>query len=191
MATTDFTPTAAPPAEVMSWEDFEKLPDGDGYHRELIEGELQILPPVKLGHSKLAKRIFKALLTAEEAAKGQAYFEAGFKLGQDPASWVQPDVSFVRGQRVEDTEDSGYLLGAPELAVEVVSPSESASDLSRKVELMLATGSLAVWVVYPRQRKVHINLPDGSSLRRGIGDTLALPELLPGWELPVAKLFED
>jgi hypothetical protein len=56
---------------------------------------------------------------------------------------------------------------------------------------MLAAGSLAVWVVYPRQRKVHINLPDGTALRRNVGDTLSLPELLPGWELPVARLFED
>ncbi len=175
----------------MSWEDFEKLPDGDGYHRELIEGELQILPPVKLGHSKLAKRIFKALLTAEEGAKGQAYFEAGFKLGQSPASWVQPDVSFVRGKRVEDTEDSGYLLGAPELAVKVLSPSESTSDLNRKVELMLQTGALAVWVVYPYQRTVHVHLPGATTSRLGVGDVLSLTELLPGWEMPVAKIFED
>jgi Uma2 family endonuclease len=176
---------------LMSWESFEKLPDGDGYHRELIEGELQILPPVKLGHSKIAKRIFKALLRAEEAAKGQAYFEAGFKLSADPASWVQPDVSFVRGERAEDTPDSGYLIGGPDLAVEVVSPSESAADLDRKVELMLGAGSLAVWVIYPRQRKVHICLPGSTTLRRGAGDTLSMLELLPGWELPVASLFED
>ncbi len=175
----------------MSWEAFEQLPDGDGFHRELIEGELQILPPVKLGHSKQAKRIFKALLAAEEAAGGQAYFEAGFKLPTTRPSWVQPDVSFVLGQRIEDTEDSGYLLGAPELAVEVVSPSESASTLSRKVELMLETGSLAVWVVYPRQRKVDVHLPGGTTLRLGAGETLSLPELLPAWELPIAKIFED
>ena len=141
--------------------------------------------------SKLQKRIYDALVTAEEASKGQAYFEAGFKLGESPASWVQPDLSFVRGQRIEDTEDSGYLLGAPELAIEVVSPSESASDLNRKVDLMLQTGSLAVWVVYPGQRKVHVHLPGATTLRLGVSDTLSLPELLPGWELPVANLLQD
>lgn len=132
----------------MSWEALEQLPDGDGFHRELIEGELQILPPVKLGHAKLAKRIFRALLTVEEAAGGQAYFKAGFKLSTSPPSRVQPDASFVLGQRIADTEDSGCLLGAPELAVEVLSPSESASELSRKVELMLEGGARAAWVVY-------------------------------------------
>ncbi len=89
-------------------------------------------------------------------------------------------MSFVRGKRVEDTEDSGYLLGAPELAVKVLSPLESASDLNRKVELMLQTGALAVWVVYPRQRKVHVHLLGATTLRLGVGDVLSLTELLPG-----------
>ncbi len=176
---------------LMTWEAFERLPDGDGYHRELIEGELQILPPPKSGHSKVAKRIFKALLTAEAAGGGQALVEAGYKLSENPASWVEPDVSFLRNDRLESTQYDDYFLGAPELAVEIVSPSESAADLDRKVELMLAAGSLAVWVIYPQKRRVHVCLPDGTTLRRGIADTLSLPELLPGFELPVANLFAD
>jgi Uma2 family endonuclease len=175
----------------MTWESFEKLPDGDGMHRELIKGELQILPPVKSGHSKVAKRVFKALLSAEERSDGQAYFEAGFKLSSDRESWIQPDVSFVRNARVRDTADSGYFIGAPELAIEVVSPSESAADLNRKVELLLKAGALAVWVLYPEQREVRVFLPSGESFRKGLGDTLSLAELLPGWEFPVARLFED
>ncbi len=176
---------------LMTWEAFERLTDGDGYHRELIEGELQLLPPPKSGHSKIAKRIFKALLLAEAAAGGEAFAEAGYKLSKDPASWVEPDVSFLRNDRLLATKSDDYFLGAPDLAVEVVSPSESASDLERKVDLMLAAGSLAIWVVYPRQRKVHVHLPAGTALRRSVGDTLSLPELLPGWELPVSRLFED
>jgi Uma2 family endonuclease len=182
-------PAAA--SNLMTWEAFEQLPDGDGYHRELIEGELQILPPPKSGHSRIAHRLHRSMLTAEAAAGGRAFIEAGFKLSADPASWVQPDVSFLRNNRLKATEDEDYFLGAPELAVEVVSPSESAADLDRKVELMLGAGSLAVWVVYPRRRKVHICLPGSTTLRRGAGDTLSMPELLPGWELPVARLFED
>jgi Uma2 family endonuclease len=92
------------------------------------------------------------LLAAEAAAGGQAYFEAGYKLHENPASWVEPDVSFLRGDRLPVTKFQDYFLGAPELAVEVVSPFESASDLDRKVELRLAAGSLAVWVIYPRKR---------------------------------------
>ena len=173
----------------MTWEAFEKLPDGDGFHRELIEGELQVLPPPKSGHTKIAKRAYSAILPAEEAGGGQVYIEAGYKLFSDPATWLEPDVSFVRNARVRDTADGDYFPGAPELAIEVVSPSESAADLNRKVELYLRAGSLAVWVIYPKQRQVRVFLADGSSFVREANDMLSLPELLPGWEFPVSELF--
>src|ERR1700722_9995945 len=90
----------------MSWESFEKLPDGDGMHRELIEGELQILPPPKSGHTKVAKRAYQQLLLVEAKAAGQAYMEAGYQLSTDRRNWIQPDVSFLRAERVQHTADS-------------------------------------------------------------------------------------
>jgi Uma2 family endonuclease len=175
---------------LMTWEAFEQLPHGDGFHRELIEGELQVLPPPKSGHTKIAKRAYSALLPAEEAGGGQVYIEAGYKLSPDPTTWLEPDVSFLRDARVRDTLESDYFLGAPELAIEVVSPPESAADLNRKVELYLRAGSVAVWVIYPKQRHVRVFLADGRSLLREANDMLSLPELLPGWEFPVSKLFK-
>jgi Uma2 family endonuclease len=175
----------------ISWESFEKLPDSDGMHRELIEGELQILPPPKFGHSKVASNAAEALRPLRERLGGRIFLEAGYLLKQDRRTWIQPDVSFVRVERMRDTPDSGYLLGGPDLAIEVASPSESAADLNRKVELLLNAGSLAVWVLYPEQRGVRVFLPTGASFWKGIGDTLSLPELLAGWECPVALFFED
>jgi Uma2 family endonuclease len=175
----------------ITWESFEKLPDSDGMHRELIEGELQILPPPKSGHSIVASNAAEALRPLREHLGGRILLEAGFQLSEDRRTWIQPDVSFVRKERVLDTPDSGYFHGGPELAVEVVSPSESATDLNRKVELLLKAGSLAVWVLYPNQREVRVFWPSGESIRKRIGDALSLPELLPGWECPVARLFED
>ena len=160
-------------------------------HRELIEGELQILPPPKSGHTKVAKRAYKELVLVEERAGGEAYLEAGYQLSADKRSWIQPDVSFLRASRVQNTADSEYFVGAPDLAIEVVSPSESTADLNRKVDLLLKAGSLAVWVLYPKQREVRVFLPGGVSYRKGIGDTLSLPEMLAGWAFPVARLFED
>jgi Uma2 family endonuclease len=167
---------------------FEQLPDGDGIHRELIEGDLQILPPPKSRHSLVAKRVFKLLLAIEDRAYGQALREAGYKLGDEPATWIQPDVSFLKNERVRATPEGGYFEGTPELAVEVVSPSESARDLKRKVSLLLKGGSLAVWVIYPEEHTVQVYRPDGTSYTP---ETLSAPELLAGWEAPVASLFED
>ena len=175
----------------MSWDSFEKLPDGDGYHRELIEGELQVLPPPKSRHTEVAYNLHQALVPAAASADARAFMEAGYKLSSDPPSWVQPDISVLRNARRRETKGEDYYVGAPELAVEVVSPSETASDLNRKVELMLRHGALAVWVVYPEQSAIRVFRADGSASRHTIGDTLSVPELLPSWELPVARIFED
>jgi Uma2 family endonuclease len=174
----------------LSWEAFEQLPD-DGMHRELIEGELITLPPPKLRHSEVAKRAFLALAAIEKRAGSRAYQEAGYKLTQEPYTWIQPDASMIRTDRVADADPDGYLLGAPELAVEVISPSESAVDVERKVELLLAHGGQIVWAVYPTTRTVRVYLADGSASLRGLNDSLTLPGILPGWTLPVAQLFEN
>ncbi len=175
---------------LMTWEAFEGLPDGDGLHREILEGELQTLPPAKSGHAKVAKRIFKLLLEIEEAASGQVFAEAGYKLSDQPATWIQPDVSFLANDRALATNDGQYFSKAPDLAVEVISPSEKARHLQRKVNLLLDGGSRAVWVVYPEFRSVMVHSPDGTSITLRVGDKLTAPYLLKDWELPVAALFE-
>ena len=174
----------------MTWEEFEQLPDEDGTHLEILEGELIILPAPKSGQSCIAADTALSLLPLKTNGAGRILCEAGYKLSEDPPTWIQPDVSFLKMERVRATKPNDHFLGAPELAVEVVSPSETAETLNRKIELLLAGGSLAVWVLYPARRDVRVFLPDGTSFRRGVNDVLTMPELLPGWELPVASLFE-
>jgi Uma2 family endonuclease len=86
--------------------------------------------------------------------------------------------------------DEDYYY-APELAVEVFSQSEKPRDLQRKIELLLASGSLAVWVIYPKTQTVKVHLPNGKTYTRGIDESLTFPELLPDWQLPVARIFEE
>lgn len=174
---------------LLSWEAFEQLPD-DGMHHEIIEGELITLPPPKSGHTLVARRVFDALAAIEKRIGCIALTEAGYKLSDAPATWIQPDVSLIREERVRTTSPEGYFIGSPELAVEVVSPSESATDVDRKVDLLLEHGSQTVWVVYPRTKKVQVHLADGTSFSRSVRDKLSLPSLLPGWELPIFSLFE-
>src|SRR6266481_10170560 len=142
MATTTNPPTTG----LLDWAAFERLPD-DGMHHEIIEGELISLPPPKFGHREIAHIVFRAL-DAQSESGFTAYIEAGYKLSENPATWIQPDVSMVGKSRIQATDLDGYLLGAPELAVEVISPSESAHDVSTKVDLLLKHGSKAVWVIY-------------------------------------------
>lgn len=175
---------------LLSWEAFEQLPD-DGMHHEILEGELITLPPPKSGHSEIARRMNRALLALEDHRLGRVHMEAGYRLSEDPATWIEPDVSFLREDRARATRDEDYFIGAPELAVEIVSPSETARDLERKVDALLAAGGIAVWVIFPETRRVRVYSRDGTSFSRGVNEKLSLPELLPDLEIPVAKLFED
>jgi Uma2 family endonuclease len=175
----------------ITWQAFEQLPDGDGWHREVVEGELIILPPAKSKHNKIARRVRRALTPFEDQGIAEIHMEAGYKLSEHPATWIEPDVSVLRTERARTTSGDDYFVGSPELAVEVVSPSETARDLNRKIDALLTGGSLAVWVIYPEEQEVRVFVPGGTSYTRQANETLTLPELLPGWELPVTKLFED
>jgi Uma2 family endonuclease len=175
----------------ITWQAFEELPDVDGFHREVVEGELIVLPPAKSGHSEIARRAHRALIALESGGLARVYMEAGYKLSNNPPTWIQPDVSVLRTERALATDGEDYFVNAPDLAVEIVSPSETARDLNRKIDLLLAGGSLAVWVIYPEEQEVRVFVPGGTSYIRRINDTLTLPEQLPDFELPVAKFFED
>jgi Uma2 family endonuclease len=175
----------------ITWQAFEQLPDGDGWHREVVEGELIVLPPPKSKHSLIANAVARALRPLQDCGIWKVFVEAGYRLSDDPPTWIQPDVSVLSSERALATSGDDYFLRPPELAVEVVSPSETARDLTRKIDLLFAGGSLAVWVIHPEKREVRAFAPDGTSYTRRADETIALPELLPGWELPVAKLFEE
>lgn len=175
----------------ITWQAFEQLPEGDGCHREVVEGDLIVLPPPKSKHSEIARRANRALAAFEDKGVARVYMEAGYRLSDDPPTWIQPDVSVLGIERARATGSDDYFAGSPELAIEVVSPSETARDLNRKIDALLAGGSVAVWVVYPEEQEVRVFVPGGTSYTSRVDQFLTLPELMPDWELPVAKLFED
>jgi Uma2 family endonuclease len=175
----------------ITWQAFEQLPDGDGWHREVVEGDLIVLPPPKSKHSRIARRMSRALAPFEDLGIAEVYMEAGYKLSDDPPTWIEPDVSVLRIERARATEGDDYFRGSPELAIEVVSPSETARDVNRKIDALLAGGSLAVWVIYPEEQEVRVFVPGGTSYIRRVDEFLTAPELMSDWQLPVAKLFED
>jgi Uma2 family endonuclease len=191
MAFNVYTGIMAATTGQITWQAFEQLPDGDGWHREVVDGELIVLPPPKSRHSEIARRMNRALTVFEDKSLVRVYMEAGFQLSNDPPTWIQPDVSVLRVERARATGGDDYFVGSPELAIEVVSPSETARDLNRKIDALLRGGSFAVWVVYPEEQEVRVFIPGGTSYTKRVDEFLAAPELMPDWELPVAKLFED
>jgi Uma2 family endonuclease len=102
-----------------------------------------------------------------------------------------PDVSYMRGDRLPGGEPpAGFIAGAPDLAIEIISPSENRADMARKVQEYFDSGAEQVWQVFPDTREVVVFTgPDDSRTLRG-DDTLAAPDLLPGFSCPVSDIFE-
>ncbi len=139
-------------ARLMTAEAFFELPD-DGFRYELVRGELRHMSPPGEEHGIIAMDLGTSLNVHVKAkGLGRAYTETGFKLSSDPDTVRAPDVAFVSRQRLEEVgEVIGYWPGAPDLAVEVVSPGDSYSEVEEKVVTWLNADSRMVLIVDPRR----------------------------------------
>lgn len=116
--------------------------------------------------------------------------ETGFLLRREPDTVRAPDAAFVSGVRVEAAGTSaGYFPGAPDLAVEVISPSDTPSEVDRKVADWIGSGCRVVVVLDPGRRMATIHRPGAPVETLAAGDHLALPDLLPGWSVHLDDLY--
>ena len=116
--------------------------------------------------------------------------ETGFVLATDPDTVLAPDIAFVRRTRIPPAgRPRTFWNGAPDLAVEVVSPGDTRTDVTDKVTAWLSYGTLAVWVVDPADMSVTIHQPRRTPRRVDKADTLDGAPLFPGFRLPVTEIF--
>lgn len=172
-------------------EDLYQLPDNARV--ELIRGELIEMLPASFDHAWISQRIGRALGNFAEPDLGAVLgSSAGFILERDPDTFLEPDVSFVRAERIpSDALRKRFPELAPDLVVEVLSPSERMVDVAKKVEIYLATGVQVVWVVDPQRKivRVHTSGRTARVLRASVGDILDGGEVLPGFALPLTDIF--
>ena len=177
--------------KLMTAEELLEMPD-DGFRYELVRGELVKMPPAGHIPAFYELRIGARLLVFVEAnGLGRAYSASGgFRLETNPDTVLAPDAAFVRQERVEAVGDGdGYFPGAPDLAVEVISPSDRYTEVDEKVAEWLAAGTSMVVVVNPRNRTVRVHRPTTDSVLLTEEDTLDGGDVVPGWEMPVADIF--
>ena len=168
---------------------------GDENRYELVRGELLQMSPASPVQGRFASRLDRALAThVDEHDLGEVYVsEPGFILMSEPDVVVRaPDVAFVRKERVPPADDEeGFWEVAPDLAVEIISPSETADSVLAKVQDYLAAGTPLIWLVYPRKRLV-IEYRSASAIRHlGSDDTLEGGAIIPGFAYPLRQLFRD
>lgn len=165
--------------------------DDPGYHRELVRGVLRRVTPPGQQHGVVAMRLGARLAAFVEAKNLGITLaaETGFLLEEDPDTVLAPDVAFVRADRVTDPNDRRYFRGAPDLAVEVASPSTSFSEAKDKALAWLRHGCRMVWSVEPDAETVTVYRAADNVrvLRRG--DELSGEDVVPGFAVPVSELF--
>jgi Uma2 family endonuclease len=177
---------------LMTADELIRLPRGRARH-ELVRGELRTMPPAGWGNGSQSARIGAALDThVETHGLGEvAVGDPGFRLTTDPDTVRAPDVAFIRRERVPVGADRrGYFVGAPDLAVEVISPNDLYTEVDEKVAEWLEHGTRLVFVVNPRRRTVAVHRPEQRVQILGIDDVLDGEDVVPGWKLPLRELFD-
>jgi Uma2 family endonuclease len=176
--------------KILTAEEFWLLPKGEG-RRELVRGEVVEWMPVGGVHGEVVRRLLMRLgLWAEQGQQGYVATEAGYVVRRDPDGVRAADVSFVRQDRIPRAGvPEGYWELAPDLAVEVVSPFETADQVWERVSEYLAAGTPLVWVIYPRSRQAVVYTPDGTGRTVHPDDHLEDASVLPGFSCKLGDLF--
>lgn len=174
-------------------EDLLRMPGaGFRFRSELVNGELVIKPLADAEHGFLAMEVSCRLAEHVRSRKlGQVHATGtGFRLASNPDTVRAPDVAFISRQRLEEVgEMEGYWPGPPDLAVEVISPNDTYTEVEDKVLAWLNAGTRMVVVVNPRTETVTVyrSLSDVTILTKN--DTLDGKDVVPGWTLAIEDLF--
>lgn len=187
---------ASPP---ITAEAVEKLA-AQGIHTEIIAGQWvnaieDNTMAVGKRHSLIGARLITALMSyLADYSIGQVYQDGlGYVLKGSPSQielMYMPDVSFVQSARIVQENPDSFYYQAPDIAIEIISPSEGAEEIQEKLDNYLDYGTGQVWQVYPKQQKVMIYFPDGRAVSYRPGQIIEENPLLPDFRLEVSKLFD-
>ncbi|MFQ5679271.1 MAG: Uma2 family endonuclease [Gemmatimonadota bacterium] len=175
---------------LLTIEEFERLSAGDG-RSELVRGQLLREPPAGFGHGRLANRMaFLLTRFVEERGLGEVLAaETGFVLREDPPTVRAPDVAFVAAERIPDPAPRGFGRFAPDLVVEILSSTNTASEIQARVVDYLDAGTRLVWVLDPVSRSVAAYRRGGEMRLLREAEELEGGDVLPGFGVPVADFF--
>lgn len=174
-------------------EEYEHLPDPtDGTRLELQKGEVVAVSRPNWEHGEIAGNTYLALkLFLRKNPIGRVSVESGVITERGPDTLRGPDVSFIRKERMPLGERMNqYASVTPDLCVEVLSPSNTRAELNEKMAEYFSTGAKMVWVIDPDERSLTVyEQPDEGRVYKG-RSTIAGGDVLPGFNVAVAELFD-
>jgi Uma2 family endonuclease len=175
---------------LMSLEEFHALPEKEGIEYQLLRGRLIEMSSPTLEHGEIEANFSWQLRTyvAQAALDYIVASNTGFLLS--PETKLVPDVCVIPRGKADSLEVvRGALRGAPDLAVEIASPSDSSVDLDEKVAEYLAAGTQIVWVAYAKTRHVVAHYANGEMKKFAANQILDAGDVLPGLQIPVKDIF--
>jgi Uma2 family endonuclease len=176
---------ASTPTRLMTFEEFEQLPDSKFGRYELRRGELVEVPPPRLKHSMIQERL-RALLSRASGGAGSVNVELGFRAIPE-GEYRIADVAYSSSGRWSLQDPEAHFRGAPELVVEVLSPSNTVTEMRDRKKVCFETGCREFWVVDMDAHEVDVAAADGRSVTYKSGQEIPL---FFGGRVPVDAIFE-
>ncbi|MGH2457558.1 MAG: Uma2 family endonuclease [Chloroflexota bacterium] len=176
----------------LTVEEFARLPTGQGVRYELVNGELRTMAAAGGRHGAVVARITVRLGSFLESHDLGVLFgaETGFFLQRNPNHLRAPDAAFVTHERLAGLDQvAGFLEVAPDFVVEVVSPSDSWSDVTSKAQDWLDRGVRIAWLVDPEAHSVEVWRTGGRVERRARDEEVDAEPALPGFRCRASELF--
>jgi Uma2 family endonuclease len=179
-------------AKLVTAEEFFLMPKGVN-KRELVKGKIVEMAPVGGPHADVqAEMTVQMRLHARRTSQGVVVVELGFQLASDPDMVRAPDVAFISAEQLRKVPlVEGFYPGHPDVAVEVVSPGDTLTEIEEKVQLYLRSGTRLVWVVNPTTRVATVYYPDGRARVLRGEELLSGEDVMPGFEVRIGELFRD
>ncbi len=164
-----------------------------GVRGELIRGVLHETMPTGYAHGKIAVNLSAELRYFVKPRKlgSLTASDSGVWLERDPDTVREPDIAYFSAEKIPlDALDTGYAEVAPDLVVEIASPSDSRREAREKAEMWLRYGVDLVWVVQPDTRTVDVHVPGRAVVTLTEHDTLDGLDVLPGFTCAISDIFD-
>jgi Uma2 family endonuclease len=177
---------------IEEFETFLETTSDDGMHYELYDGEIIAFPTPEMNHGIAVSLLLNFIWNfIRERNLGRAANRVAYKPTHQSASFYQLDAAYCSYKRFPKEAYSQFIKQAPEICIEVVSPSNSRKEINRKIADYLKGGAQQVWIVYPTARQIYVYTAESTFHIYQNDDVLDGGNTLSGFKLPLAELWEQ
>ena len=180
--------------KVWTEEELQSLPE-DGFIHELVQGELVISPKNDPFHGDICVGLSTALKNFVEAGRLGAVWDSSTGFWMNNRNCRAPDISFIPKERLRKLgikrSSRKFFPGAPDLAIEVLSPNNTRTEINERLADFFSSGTQIAWLIDPDTESVEICHSVAERRRIGLDAELDGEKLLPGFRYPVAELFKE